>query len=77
MSRAEALASAEQFLRSNEGLDLDQWNFLPEEAGSEVRPNRLDWTFSWEKKGFKAKDAPYRLEVALHNPANNRQPRHV
>jgi len=65
LSRAEALASAEQFLRSNEGLDLDQWNFLPEEAGSEVRPNRLDWTFSWEKKGFKAKDAPYRLEVAL------------
>jgi membrane protease YdiL (CAAX protease family) len=65
LSRAEALASAEQFLRSNEGLDLDQWNFLPEEAGSEVKPNRLDWTFSWEKKGFKAKDAPYRLEVGL------------
>jgi membrane protease YdiL (CAAX protease family) len=65
LSRAEALASAEQFLRSNEGLDLDQWNFLPEEAGSEVKPNRLDWTFSWEKKGFKAKDAPYRLEVRL------------
>jgi membrane protease YdiL (CAAX protease family) len=65
LSRAEALASAEQFLRSNEGLDLDQWSFLPEEAGSEVKPNRLDWTFSWEKKGFKAKDAPYRLEVGL------------
>jgi membrane protease YdiL (CAAX protease family) len=65
LSRTEALAAAEQFLRSNEGLDLDQWNFLPEEAGSEVKPNRLDWTFSWEKKGFKAKDAPYRLEVAL------------
>jgi len=65
LSRAEALASAEQFLRTNEGLDLDQWNFLPEEAGSEVKPNRLDWSFSWEKKGFKAKDAPYRLEVGL------------
>ncbi|HWY88446.1 MAG TPA: CPBP family intramembrane glutamic endopeptidase, partial [Gemmataceae bacterium] len=61
----EALASAEQFLRVNEGLDLDRWNFLPEEAGSEVKPNRLDWSFSWEKKGFKAKDAPYRLEVGL------------
>jgi membrane protease YdiL (CAAX protease family) len=65
LSRAEALASAEQFLRSNEGLDLDQWSFLPEEAGSEVKPNRVDWSFSWEKKGVKAKDAPYRLEVAL------------
>ena len=65
LSRAEALASAEQFLRVNEGLDLEQWNFLPEEAGSEVKPNRLDWSFSWEKKGFKAKDAPYRLEVGL------------
>jgi membrane protease YdiL (CAAX protease family) len=65
LSRAEALASAEQFLRANEGLDLDQWNFLTEEAGSEVKPNRLDWLFSWEKKGFKAKDAPYRLQVGL------------
>jgi membrane protease YdiL (CAAX protease family) len=65
LSRTEALASAEQFLRVNQGLDLDQWNFLPEEAGSEVKPNRLDWSFSWEKKGFKAKDAPYRLEVGL------------
>jgi membrane protease YdiL (CAAX protease family) len=65
LSRAEALASAEQFLRTNEGLDLDQWNFLPEEAGSRVKPNRLDWSFSWEKKGFKAKEAPYRLEVGL------------
>jgi membrane protease YdiL (CAAX protease family) len=65
LSRAEALASAEQFLRSNQGLDLDQWNFLPEEASSEVKPNRLDWSFTWERKGFKAKDAPYRLEVGL------------
>jgi len=65
LSRAEALASAEQFLRVNEGLDLDQWNFLPEEAGSEVKPNRIDWSLTWEKKGFKAKDAPYRLEVGL------------
>lgn len=65
LSRSEALSSAEQFLRTNEGLDLDQWNFLPEEAGSEVKPNRIDWSFSWEKKGFKAKDAPYRLEVGL------------
>ncbi|HEV2102850.1 MAG TPA: CPBP family intramembrane glutamic endopeptidase [Candidatus Acidoferrum sp.] len=65
LSRSEALSSAEQFLRTNEGLDLDQWNFLPEEGGSEVKPNRIDWSFSWEKKGFKAKDAPYRLEVGL------------
>src|SRR5579863_5863222 len=65
MSRSDALASAEQFLRTNAGVDLEQWSFLPEEASSEVKPNRLDWSFTWERKGFKAKDAPYRLEVGL------------
>ncbi len=65
MSREEALAAAKEFLRRKLGTDLDHWNFLPAEANSEVRPNRLDWSFTWERKDFKAKDAPYRLSVGL------------
>ncbi|HYT21343.1 MAG TPA: CPBP family intramembrane glutamic endopeptidase, partial [Candidatus Polarisedimenticolia bacterium] len=36
-----------------------------EEANSKKKPNRLDWSFTWEKHGFRAKDAPYRLQVSL------------
>ena len=65
LSREEALAAAKEFLQTKLGVDLDRWNFLPEEANSEARPNRMDWSFTWERKNFKAKDAPYRLEVGL------------
>lgn len=65
LSREEALAAAEGYLRKSLGTDLSGWQFLPEEANSETRPNRVDWSFTWERKGFKAKEAPYRLEVAL------------
>jgi membrane protease YdiL (CAAX protease family) len=65
LSREEALAAAKQFLQTKLGSNLDNWNFLPEEANSQTRPNRLDWSFTWERKNFKAKDAPYRLEVGL------------
>jgi membrane protease YdiL (CAAX protease family) len=65
LSREEALAAAQQFLQSKVGTALDNWNFLPEEANSQVRPKRLDWSFTWERKNFKAKDAPYRLEVGI------------
>jgi membrane protease YdiL (CAAX protease family) len=64
-NREEALTAAEQFLRTKVGTDLSRWDFLPEEANSEARPNRLDWSFTWERQGFKAKDAPYRLQVEL------------
>ena len=40
-------------------------SFLPEEANSVARPNRTDWGFTWERSGFRAKDAPYRLHVTL------------
>jgi membrane protease YdiL (CAAX protease family) len=74
LSREEALASAENYLHTKLGTDLGNWQFLPEEANSETRPNRLDWSFTWEKKGFKAKEAPYRLEVALQgNQIGNSQ----
>ena len=65
LSREEALSVAETYLQAKVGTDLSNWQFLPEEANSETRPNRVDWSFTWERRNFKAKDAPYRLEAGL------------
>ncbi len=65
LERAAALGKAEEFLRARYGADLSGWEFLSDEAGSTERPKRLDWTFAWEKRNFRAKDAPYRLRVTL------------
>jgi len=65
LERRAAQASAQNFLVSKLGIDVSQWDFLPEEVNSIKRPNRTDWSFTWEKHGFRAKDAPYRLTVAL------------
>src|SRR5260370_39112974 len=65
MDRAAAQVRAQNFLVAKLGLDPNQWDFLPEEANSTKRPNRTDWDFTWEKHGFRAKDAPYRLTVLL------------
>lgn len=65
LTREEASAAARQFLQARLGADLNNWDFLPAEANSTTRPNRLDWSFTWERRGFKAKDAPYRLQVGL------------
>jgi len=65
LNRQEAQVAAQGFLQSKLGTDLNNWNFLPEEANSQTRPNRVDWSFTWERKNFKAKDAPYRLVAGL------------
>jgi hypothetical protein len=65
LERTAAQGRAQNFLVSKLGIDASQWDFLPEEANSIKRPNRTDWSFTWEKHGFRAKDAPYRLTVAL------------
>jgi len=65
LDRAAAETAAQNFLRSKIGLDLGAWDFLSEEANSSKKPNRLDWSFTWEKHAFRAKDAPYRLRVGL------------
>jgi membrane protease YdiL (CAAX protease family) len=65
LERTAAEASAKEFLSGKMGVDLSGWDFLTEEANSSKKPNRLDWSFSWEKHGFRAKDAPYRLRVTL------------
>jgi hypothetical protein len=65
LDRAAAQATAESFLRDALHNDLSRYDFREEEANSTERPARRDWTFSWERRGFRAKDAPYRLVVAL------------
>jgi membrane protease YdiL (CAAX protease family) len=64
LDRAAAQYDAENFLESKLGIKSG-WDLLPEEINSVKRPNRLDWSFTWEKHGFRAKDAPYRLNVVL------------
>ena len=51
--------------RSVEQPDRQSYTFLPEEANSIARTNRTDWSFTWERSNFRAKDAPYRLQVVL------------
>jgi hypothetical protein len=65
LDRAQALAQAEGFLRDTLRASLDEYTLLPEEASSTARPNRTDWSFAWERSGFRAQDAPYRLRVSL------------
>jgi hypothetical protein len=65
LDRATAQFAAQNYLTTKLGLDVGRWELLPEEANSKKRPNRLDWAFTWEKHDFRAKDAPYRLQVTL------------
>jgi membrane protease YdiL (CAAX protease family) len=63
--RAQALSAAENFLETKMGDDLGNWRFLPEESNSTARANRVDWSFTWERNGFRANEARYRLVVGL------------
>ena len=65
LERGAAQARAEQFLRDTLQVPLAMYTFLPEDTNSVTRPQRTDWSFTWERTGFRAKDAPYRLEVTL------------
>jgi len=68
-TREAAQQTAQNFLTAKLGKPAADWDFLPEEASSTKKPNRVDWVFTWEKHGFRAKDAPERLTIAL-NGAN-------
>jgi membrane protease YdiL (CAAX protease family) len=65
LERAAAQSAAESFLRDTLHADLSRYEFRDQEANSEELSNRRDWSFSWELRGFLAKDAPYRLNVTL------------
>ncbi len=63
LSKEEARRVAEVFLRTERRLDLDQYKLVTDEQ--QARPNRLDYTFTWEKKDFKLKEATLRMEVTV------------
>jgi membrane protease YdiL (CAAX protease family) len=65
LDREDALAKATQFAATKLGVHFADWDLLADEVSSVQRPNRLDWSFTWEKRGFRAKDAPYRMDVVL------------
>jgi membrane protease YdiL (CAAX protease family) len=65
LDRDAARARAESFLSGKLGMNLANWDFLAEETSSHKLPNRMDWEFTWEKHGFKAKDAPYQLKAVV------------
>ena len=65
LERAAAQATAEAFLRDTLHADLSHYDFREEEANFIEHPARRDWSFAWERRGFRAKDATYRLIVTL------------
>ena len=65
LERAAAQVIAESFLRDTLQADLSLYDFRELEVDLNERPARRDWSFSWERRGFRAKDAPYRLTVTL------------
>ncbi len=70
LDRDAALSIAQNFLLAQGPARFSQFDYLPEEANStEPNPNRRDWSFTWELRGFHAPDspqgAPYRLTVGL------------
>jgi len=66
LARDAAQQTAQNFLTAKLGQAAADWDFLPEQANSATKPNRLDWSFTWERHGFKAKDAPERLTIGLN-----------
>ncbi len=64
LDEAAARSVAEAFLASAFTLDPAKLTFI--ESKREDRPHRRDWTFTWERTGWKAKDATYRMQVEVH-----------
>ncbi|HYL64340.1 MAG TPA: CPBP family intramembrane glutamic endopeptidase [Candidatus Methylomirabilis sp.] len=65
LEREAALAQAQKFLTDKLRVKLADWDFLAEETTSKKLPNRMHWEFTWEKRGFRAKEAPYRQRVEV------------
>ena len=59
-----ARAIADRFLAA--GFDLKEQALTFVESKREDRKSRRDWTFTFERAGWKAKDATYRMQVEVH-----------
>ncbi len=64
-----ARAVAEEFLRGPVQFDLARYEYLPGETNAFERPNRRDWSFTWERRVSALEqarmDAPYRVRVTV------------
>jgi membrane protease YdiL (CAAX protease family) len=69
LERDPAQTLAAKYLQAQYGDDLARYDFLPEESNPTERPNRRDWSFTWQLRGFRAPDnsdgAPYRINVSV------------
>jgi len=65
-TRDAAQKTAQDFLVCEAGQIDERLGFSYGGSELERKPNRLDWAFTWEKHGFRAKDAPERLRILLH-----------
>jgi membrane protease YdiL (CAAX protease family) len=59
----QARTTAEAFLRSAMNRDPASLEFI--ESSEAARPKRVDRVFTWEERGFRLKDATYRVEVTV------------
>jgi hypothetical protein len=63
LSEEEARQTAVLYLRQGQGTDLDDYTLL--ESSRAARPNRVDYSFTWERRDFKIADGTYRLTVVV------------
>ncbi|MBI2862181.1 MAG: CPBP family intramembrane metalloprotease, partial [Chloroflexi bacterium] len=58
-----ALEVAQRYLIQDRGIPLDNYRLVT--SSQEVRPNRVDHTFEWERAGYRLGEATYRLRVTI------------
>lgn len=63
LEKEEARRIAEVFLRAERGLDLARYELVTDDV--KERPRRLDYTFTWEEKGVRIKEATRRMSVTV------------
>ena len=64
LEEADARGAAERFVIEVLGVPPDRLSFV--ESKREERPNRRDWTFTFERSGWKAAEATWRFQVEIH-----------
>src|SRR5262249_5227290 len=56
LSKEDAVARAEKFLREQKHIDLSQWSLV--DSDSEKRPHRLDYTLTWQENAALEHEPP-------------------
>ncbi|PIS28771.1 MAG: hypothetical protein COT43_05695 [Candidatus Marinimicrobia bacterium CG08_land_8_20_14_0_20_45_22] len=59
----QAKRKSNRFLTDILKIDLNRWEFLEEKT--QVKPNRIDYVFTYKKRGVEIHDATYRLDVTV------------